>query len=221
MEWQRGRQYTSVAFGRRCGEAGVRPSMGSVGDAYGNAMAESFFSTLEAELPSRRRFAGGGADGKPSMRSGQPRSAGDGVSIHAFGYADVGNPTAGRTVLTYRGRMAEACNQLPNRTTRPQGGRVATLRTGPWRRARPHHHRWTARAAGGEPGRHGQPVLSRACHQCREVRRIVRARGPGGGVMDHQPEPQGRLQGGLECRMCLPLGGPPHQETASRTSVTA
>ena len=45
-----------MAFGKRCGEAGVRPSMGSVGDAYDNAMAESFFSTLEAELLSRRRF---------------------------------------------------------------------------------------------------------------------------------------------------------------------
>ncbi len=51
-----GSQYTSLAFGKRCGEAGVRPSMGSVGDTYDNAMAESFFSTLEAELPSRRRF---------------------------------------------------------------------------------------------------------------------------------------------------------------------
>ncbi len=30
--------------------------MGSVGDAYANAIAESFFSTLEAELLSRRRF---------------------------------------------------------------------------------------------------------------------------------------------------------------------
>ena len=50
-------QYTSVAFGKRCGEAGLRPLMGSVGDAYDNAMAESFFSTLEAELLSRRRFA--------------------------------------------------------------------------------------------------------------------------------------------------------------------
>ena len=29
-----GSQYTSVAFGKRCKEAGVRPSMGSVGDAY-------------------------------------------------------------------------------------------------------------------------------------------------------------------------------------------
>ena len=52
-----GSQSTSVAFGKRCGEAGVRPSMGSVGDAYDNAMAESLFSTLEAELLSRRRFA--------------------------------------------------------------------------------------------------------------------------------------------------------------------
>lgn len=52
-----GSQYTFVAFGKRCGEAGVRPSMGSVGDAYDNAMAESFFSTLEAKLLSRRRFA--------------------------------------------------------------------------------------------------------------------------------------------------------------------
>ena len=51
-----GSQYTSLAFGKRCTEAGVRPSMGSVGDAYDNAMAESFFSTLEAELLSRRRF---------------------------------------------------------------------------------------------------------------------------------------------------------------------
>jgi putative transposase len=40
----------------RCGEAGVRPSMGSVGDAYDNAMCESFFATLECELLDRRRF---------------------------------------------------------------------------------------------------------------------------------------------------------------------
>jgi len=51
-----GSQYTSLAFGSRCREAGVRPSMGSVGDAYDNAMCESFFSTLEAELLSRYRF---------------------------------------------------------------------------------------------------------------------------------------------------------------------
>ena len=51
-----GSQYTSIEFGKRCREAGVRPSMGSVGDAYDNAMAESFFATLECELLDRRRF---------------------------------------------------------------------------------------------------------------------------------------------------------------------
>ena len=52
-----GSQYTSLAFGKRCKEAGVRPSMGSLGDAYDNAMYESFFATLECELLDRRRFA--------------------------------------------------------------------------------------------------------------------------------------------------------------------
>ncbi len=51
-----GCQYTSYAFGKRCQEAGVMPSMGSVGDAYDNAMAESFFASLERELLNRRRF---------------------------------------------------------------------------------------------------------------------------------------------------------------------
>jgi putative transposase len=45
-----GCQYTSIDFGDRCREAGVRPSMGSVGDCFDNAMAESFFATLECEL---------------------------------------------------------------------------------------------------------------------------------------------------------------------------
>ena len=49
-----GSQYTSVVFGKRCKEMGVRPSMGTVGDAYDNAMAESFFATLECELIDRR-----------------------------------------------------------------------------------------------------------------------------------------------------------------------
>ena len=39
-----GSQYTSLAFGQRCREAGVRPSMGSVGDCFDNAMCESFFA---------------------------------------------------------------------------------------------------------------------------------------------------------------------------------
>jgi putative transposase len=47
-------QYTGVAFGERCKKMGVRPSMGTVGDAYDNAMADSFFATLECELIDRR-----------------------------------------------------------------------------------------------------------------------------------------------------------------------
>jgi putative transposase len=48
-----GTQYTSIAFGLRCKQAGVRPSMGSIGDCFDNAMAESFFATLECELLDR------------------------------------------------------------------------------------------------------------------------------------------------------------------------
>ena len=51
-----GCQYTSIDFGLRCKAAGVRPSMGSVGDAYDNAMCESFFASLECELLDRTRF---------------------------------------------------------------------------------------------------------------------------------------------------------------------
>jgi putative transposase len=51
-----GCQYTSYAYGKRCVENGLVPSMGTVGDAYDNAMAESFFATLEREVLDRRRF---------------------------------------------------------------------------------------------------------------------------------------------------------------------
>ncbi len=51
-----GSQYTSIAFGLRCKEAGVRPSMGSRGDCYDNAMCESFNATLECELLAMRSF---------------------------------------------------------------------------------------------------------------------------------------------------------------------
>ena len=51
-----GTQYTSIAFSQRCREAGIQPSMGSVGDCYDNAMCESFNATLECELLDRSRF---------------------------------------------------------------------------------------------------------------------------------------------------------------------
>ena len=51
-----GCQYTSLLFGEHCQAAGIRCSMGSVGDCYDNAMAESFFATLECELLARQPF---------------------------------------------------------------------------------------------------------------------------------------------------------------------
>ncbi len=57
----RGCQYTSLAFGRRCRKAGILPSMGRVGNACDNAMAEAFFATLETELLTRRAFPHRGA----------------------------------------------------------------------------------------------------------------------------------------------------------------
>jgi transposase InsO family protein len=51
-----GCQYTSIAFGHRCKTAGIRPSTGSAGDCFDNAMAESFFASMECELIDRTSF---------------------------------------------------------------------------------------------------------------------------------------------------------------------
>jgi putative transposase len=51
-----GTQYTSWAFGRRLRTAGLLGSMGTVGDAYDNAVAESFFGTLQLELLDRNTW---------------------------------------------------------------------------------------------------------------------------------------------------------------------
>jgi putative transposase len=51
-----GCQYTSIAFGKRCKAHRIRISMGSVGDAFDNAMAEAFFASLECELLDRTTF---------------------------------------------------------------------------------------------------------------------------------------------------------------------
>jgi len=52
------RQYTSIDFGRRCRNVGIDLSMGSVGDCFDNAMAESFFASLETELFYQHKFRG-------------------------------------------------------------------------------------------------------------------------------------------------------------------
>jgi putative transposase len=45
----RGSQYTAIRFTQRLADAGIQPSMGSVGDSFDNALAENFFSTLKVE----------------------------------------------------------------------------------------------------------------------------------------------------------------------------
>lgn len=52
----RGSQYTSLAFGKTLTDAGMLESIGRRGDAFDNAVAESFFATLETELFDRRTF---------------------------------------------------------------------------------------------------------------------------------------------------------------------
>ena len=51
-----GVQYTALSFGERLREVGIKPSMGRTGSALDNAIAESFVSTLKAELVSRLEF---------------------------------------------------------------------------------------------------------------------------------------------------------------------
>lgn len=50
-------QYTSDNFRRLCRAMGITQSMGTVGDSYDNAMAESFWSSLKRELVDDVHFA--------------------------------------------------------------------------------------------------------------------------------------------------------------------
>ncbi len=51
-----GSQYVSLAFGQKARDAGIAVSMGSRGDCFDNAVAESFFATLKKELVHRRSW---------------------------------------------------------------------------------------------------------------------------------------------------------------------
>jgi putative transposase len=51
-----GVQYTSLSFSERLREVGIKPSMGRTRTALDNAMADSFVSTLKAELMSNLEF---------------------------------------------------------------------------------------------------------------------------------------------------------------------
>jgi putative transposase len=51
-----GCQFTSWAFGKRLTDAGIVPSMGSVGDCYDNSLVESFWGTMQLELLDSRAW---------------------------------------------------------------------------------------------------------------------------------------------------------------------
>jgi transposase InsO family protein len=51
-----GSQFVSLAFGQAAGKAWIARSMGSRGDCFDNAVAESFFATLKKELIHRRSW---------------------------------------------------------------------------------------------------------------------------------------------------------------------
>jgi putative transposase len=51
-----GSQYVSLALGQAARDAGISRSMGSKGDCFDNAVAESFFATLKKELVHRRSW---------------------------------------------------------------------------------------------------------------------------------------------------------------------
>jgi transposase InsO family protein len=52
----RGSQYTSIRYTERLAEAGIEPSVGSVGDSYDNALAETINGLYKAEVIHRRRW---------------------------------------------------------------------------------------------------------------------------------------------------------------------
>ena len=49
-------QFTSWSFTERIRDAGLMPSFGSVGDAFDNAMMESFWSSMQNELLNRKKW---------------------------------------------------------------------------------------------------------------------------------------------------------------------
>ena len=117
-----GSQYTSLAFGKRCKQAGVRPSMGSVGDAYDNAMCESFFATLECELLERRRFTS-----KIEAKMAWPASASSKVGTTRRGCTQP-SATARQWPMKQRWRRSRQNRNHPSPTPLHETGATSVLR---------------------------------------------------------------------------------------------
>jgi putative transposase len=104
-----GCQYTAIDFGRRCREAHVQPSMGSVGDCYDNALCESFFATLECELLDR-----------VTLRT--PADARRAIFDFIEGWY---NPTRRHSALDYRSPIDFERDTPPAPTDEPRGTEAA------------------------------------------------------------------------------------------------
>ena len=129
-----GTQYTSIAFGLRCNDVGVRPSMGSVGDAYDNAMCESFFATLECELLDRAALPdpGRGEDGRVRLHRGllQPPEATLGTGS-AVAHQLRASPRSG-SMRNLRGQVALYSPAARGKLSSPQrGGQTINLSVHP------------------------------------------------------------------------------------------
>ena len=81
------KQYTSIAFTDRLAAAGVQPSVGTVGDAYDNALAESVIGLYKTEL----------------IKPGGPWRTAEQVELATLGYVDWFNHR----------RLFEACGDIP------------------------------------------------------------------------------------------------------------
>ena len=92
-----GCQYTSIAFGRRCREAEVRPLLGSVGDCYDNAICKSCFARPECDPVDRSPFrtldAARGLSGVAANDTLDGSSAVETVEMRARSGARVGATT--------------------------------------------------------------------------------------------------------------------------------
>jgi putative transposase len=101
-----GSQYVSLGFGQQARDAGIAISMGSRGDAYDNAVAESFFATLKKELIHRQSW--------PTRRE---LSSAVFEYIEAFYNRDRRHSTLGMRSPAEYEKLLYAGNELGNRST--------------------------------------------------------------------------------------------------------
>ena len=84
----RGVQYVSIRYTERLAEAGIKPSVGSVGDSYDNALAEDHQWVVQGRggPPEVLAEPGGGGMGHPDLgRLVQPSQAAGAHWLHAAG----------------------------------------------------------------------------------------------------------------------------------------